>query len=156
MIAPSDETVEDIDASTQASVVTLVQPQAASSLPFGVVAMPGRSTISNDLTIIGQGVIIVSNGRLQIDGNIFGDIIGSDLTISSEGSVTGKVSAERVNVFGRVTGEIRAMTLILHPTAQVQADILHQTLEIAEGAQFDGGVRRCRDVAELKLKFDVA
>jgi cytoskeletal protein CcmA (bactofilin family) len=156
MIAPSDDTVEGTDASTQISVVTLVESKAASSLPFGVVATLGRSTISNDLTIIGQGVRIVSKARLQIDGNIFGDIIGSDLTIGSEGSVTGLVSAERINVFGRVIGEIRAMTVILHPTSQVRADLLHQTLEIAEGAQFDGCVRRCRDIADLKPNFDVA
>jgi cytoskeletal protein CcmA (bactofilin family) len=70
--------------------------------------------------------------------------------------VTGSVSAERVNVFGHVNVEIRATTLILHPTAQVQADIVHQTLGIAEGAHFDGRVRRCRDVAELNPNLDVA
>jgi cytoskeletal protein CcmA (bactofilin family) len=121
-----------------------------------MVATLGRTTISKDLTIIGQGVRIISKARLQIDGNIFGDISGSDLTIGSEGSVTGLVSAERINVFGCVIGEIRAMTVILHPTAQVQADLLHQTLEIAEGAQFDGRVRRCRDIAEITPNFDVA
>jgi cytoskeletal protein CcmA (bactofilin family) len=66
------------------------------------------------------------------------------------------VSAQRVNVFGRVGGEIRAVILILHPTAQVQADVVHQTLEIAEGAHFEGRVRRCWDVAELTPNFDVA
>ena len=156
MIAPSDDTVETTDAPTQTSIVSPVPPRSASSLPFGVVATPGRSTIGNDLTIMGQGVRIVSRGRLQIDGDILGDITGSDLTIGSEGSVTGTVSAKRVNVFGRVNGEIRAVTLILHPTAQVQAVVVYQTLEIAEGAHFGGRVRRCRDVAELKPNLDVA
>jgi cytoskeletal protein CcmA (bactofilin family) len=104
---------------------------------------------------MGQGVRIISKGRLQIDGNILGDIIVSDLTISADGSVIGTVSAERVNVFGRVKGEIRAGIVVLHPTARVAADILHQTLEIAEGAYFDGRVRRCRDVADLRPNLDL-
>ena len=153
-IATSENDGEIVDAPTQTSGVSILQPRPASSLPFGVVATPGKSTIGNDLTIIGQGVRIISKGRLQIDGDIFGDINGSALTISADGSVIGTVSAERVNVFGRVKGEIRAGTVILHPTARVEADILHQTLEIAEGACFDGRVRRVRDVGELKPRFD--
>ena len=156
MISPSDNTTEATIATTQTSVMSLVPPRSESPLPFGVLATSGRSTIGNDLTIIGQGVRIVSQGRLQIDGAIFGDITCSDLTIGPQGSVTGTLSASRVNVFGCVKGAIRAMTLILCPTARVQADIVHQTLEIAEGAHFDGRVRRCRDVAELKPNFDVA
>lgn len=156
MIPPSDTTTEATAATTHTSVLSLVPPRSESPLPFGVIATSGRSTIGNDLTIIGQGVRIVSQGRLQIDGAIFGDITCSDLTIGPQGTVTGTVSATRVNVFGCVKGEIRAMTLVLHPTAQVQADIVHQTVEIAEGAHFDGRVRRCRDVAELKPNFDVA
>ena len=154
-IATSENSGEMLDAPTQTSVVSLVQPRPASSLPFGVAATPGKSTIGNDLTIIGQSVRIISKGRLQIDGDIFGDIIGSDLTISADGSVTGTVSAERVNVFGRVEGQIRAMTVIVHPTAHVEADILHQTLEIAEGAHFEGSVRKCRDVADLQPDFSM-
>jgi len=154
MIATSENEGEATDAPTQTSV-SLLQPRPDSSLPFGVAATPGSSTIGNDLTIFGQGVRIVAKGRLQIDGDILGDITGSDLTIGADGSVTGTVSAERVNVFGRVKGEIRAVTLILHPTAHVQADILHQTLEIAAGAYFDGRVRRSRDAAELRPDLDV-
>ncbi len=155
MIATSENDAEIADAPTQTSVVSALQPRAASSFPFGIAATPGRSAIGKDLTIFGQGVRIISKGRLQIDGDIHADIIGNDLTISVDGSVTGTVSAERVNVFGRVKGAIHAVTLILHPTADVEADILHQTLEIAEGANFDGRVRRCRDVADLKRKIDL-
>jgi cytoskeletal protein CcmA (bactofilin family) len=116
-----------------------------------------KSTIGNGLTITGQGARIISKGRLEIDGKIFGDIIGSDLTNSADGSVFfGTVSAERVNVFGRVKGEIRARAIILHPTAQVEADILHRTLEVAEGAHFEGRVSRVRDVADVRPILELA
>jgi cytoskeletal protein CcmA (bactofilin family) len=155
MSAPSDDAVNGTGAATQTDVVCVLKPGSASALPVEISSTQRRSTIGNDLTIFGQGVRIKFEHGLHIDGDIFGDISGSDLTISSEGSVTGTVSAERVNVFGRIKGEIRAVTLILHPTAHVEADVLHQTLEIAEGAYFDGRVRRCRDVAELKRHIDV-
>jgi cytoskeletal protein CcmA (bactofilin family) len=154
-IATSENEGEIVDTPTQTNVVSILQPRPASSLPFGVVATPGKSTIGNGLTIIGQGVRIISKGRLQIDGDIFGDLIGSDLTISADGSVIGTVSAERVNVFGRVKGEIRAGTVVLHPTARVEGGILYQRLEIADGAYFDGRVRRCRDVADLRPNLDL-
>ena len=59
-------------------------------------------------------------------------------------------------MFGRVEGQIRAVAVIVHPTAHVEADILYQTLEVAEGAYFDGRVRRCRDVADLRPNLDLA
>jgi cytoskeletal protein CcmA (bactofilin family) len=46
------------------------------------------------------------------------------------------------------------MTVILHPSAQVDADILHDKLEVAEGAYIEGRVRKSRDTDELKLNLD--
>ena len=45
--------------------------------------------------------------------------------------------------------------MILHPTAEVEGDIFHQTLSISEGAQFDGRVRRAKDAEELRPNLDV-
>jgi cytoskeletal protein CcmA (bactofilin family) len=44
----------------------------------------------------------------------------------------------------------------LHPTAQVDGDIYHQTLSISEGAIFDGRVRRPKDPSELQPILDPA
>ena len=61
----------------------------------------------------------------------------------------GTVCAETIEVSGEVRGSIRAVTVALHETAKVEADIMHQTLSISEGAQFDGGVNRPKDTSEL-------
>ncbi|MGE5267078.1 MAG: bactofilin family protein [Deltaproteobacteria bacterium] len=114
----------------------------------------GTSTIGTDLTILGQGITIISKNRLQIDGDIYGDVAAKELIISADGSVIGNVSAERVDVHGGVKGAIRAMTVVLHPSAQVEADIIHENLEIAEGAYLEGRVRRPRDAEELKPNLD--
>ena len=129
-------------------------PRLSSLSPFGPAATIGTSVIGTDLTILGQGVTIISKNRLQIEGDIYADVTGKEVIIGPEGSVIGNVSAERIDVHGGVKGGIRAMTVVLHPSAQVDADILHQNLEIAEGAYLEGRVRKSRDADELKPNLD--
>jgi cytoskeletal protein CcmA (bactofilin family) len=116
----------------------------------------GSSVIGTDLAIIGEKITIISQNRLQIDGDIRGDVNGKQVIIGEDGSVVGTVSAETIEVRGGVRGAIKARTVTLHPTAQVEGDILHQTLAISEGAQFDGRVRRPKDMTELDPQLDPA
>lgn len=112
------------------------------------------SVIGTDLTILGDSITIISQNRLQIDGDIRGDVSGKQVTIGSAGSVTGTVSAEQIEVLGGVQGAIRARSVVLHPSSRVDGEIVHETLSISEGAQFDGRVRRSRDVSELAPNLD--
>jgi len=112
------------------------------------------SVIGTDLTILGEKITIISQNRLQIDGDIHGDVTGKQVTIGAQGSVTGTISAERIEVLGGVRGAIRARLVTLHPTSQVDGEIVHETLSISEGAHFDGRVRRSRDANELTPKLD--
>lgn len=115
----------------------------------------GSSIIGTDLTILGDKITIISQNRVQIDGDVRGDINGRQVIIGDEGSVIGTVCAESIEVRGGVRGAIKAQTVTLHPTAVVEGDITHQTLAISEGAQFDGRVRRSKDGNELKPNLDV-
>jgi cytoskeletal protein CcmA (bactofilin family) len=125
--------------------------------PFGAASAPsmGASVIGTDLTILGEKITIISQNRLQIDGDVRGDINGKQVVIGEDGSVIGTVSAEAIEVRGGVRGAIRAQNVTLQPTAVVDGDIFHMTLSIAEGAQFDGRVKRARDAAELKPNLNV-
>lgn len=116
----------------------------------------GTSVIGTDLTIMGEKITIISQNKLTIDGDVHGDIHGRQVVIGEEGSVIGTVNAEAIEVHGGVKGAIRAATVTLHPTAQVEGDVTHKTLAISEGAQFDGRVRRAKDAAELKPNLDVS
>lgn len=116
----------------------------------------GDSVIGTDLTILGEKITIISQNRLQIDGDIRGDVNGRQVIIGEDGSVVGTVSADVIEVRGGVRGAIKASTVTLHPTAQVDGEIMHQTLAISEGAQFDGRVRRAKDPNELKPVLDAA
>jgi cytoskeletal protein CcmA (bactofilin family) len=113
-----------------------------------------KSVISNDLKIIGQGLKIISQGTLQVDGEVEGDVAGSEVIIGEQGKVTGTVAAERVIVRGKISGVIRGMTVALQASARVEGDIHHMSLAIEQGAEFDGRCRRPQDPSELKIDLD--
>lgn len=123
-------------------------------LPPKAAEAAAPSLISRDLTIVGQQLTIITKGVLQVDGNIQGDLRGQEIIIGDHGRVTGTIAAEKVQVRGAVSGAIRGQSVMLHPTARVDGDIHHQTLSIAEGASFDGNVRRPKDLAELTPELD--
>jgi cytoskeletal protein CcmA (bactofilin family) len=125
------------------------QPQARPTLSEG-----GKSIISNDLKIIGQGLKIISRGVLQVDGEVEGDVAGAEVIIGDQGKVTGTVAAERVIVRGRTSGVIRAMTVALQASARVEGDIHHMSLTIEQGAEFDGRCRRPADASELRVDLE--
>ena len=114
----------------------------------------GKSVISNDLKIIGQGLRIISRGTLQVDGEVEGDVAGKEIIIGEMGQVTGTVAAERVIVRGRITGAIRSVTVALQSSARVEGDIHHMSLSIEQGAEFDGRCRRPSNASELALDLD--
>ncbi len=132
-------------------------PQASNgrASPFGAASVMGTSVIGTDLTILGEKITIISQNKLQIDGDVRGDVTGKQVVIGEDGSVIGTVCAEQIEVKGGVRGAIKAHSVTLHPTSQVEGDIFHQTLSISEGAQFDGRVRRAKDTAEITPNLDV-
>ena len=116
----------------------------------------GKSIISNDLKIIGQGLKIISQGTLQVDGEIEGDVGGSEVIIGEKGKVTGTVAAERVIVRGQISGVIRGVSVTLQSSSRVEGDIHHMSLAIEQGAEFDGRCRRPADANELSLNLEVS
>ncbi len=95
------------------------------------------SIINPDLKIVGH---LKSNGAIQIDGTIEGDIDVPLLTVGEQGKVDGSTVAETVRIFGTVNGRVRAKTVRLGASAKVTADITHESLAIEAGAYFEGKV----------------
>ncbi len=130
-------------------------PRAGAS-PFAPAASPqtGVSVIGTDLTILGDKITIISQNKLQVDGQVRGDVHGKEILVSKGGSVTGKVWAEKIDVRGAVDGSIVAVAITLHDLAKVGGDIMHQKLSISEGAEFDGRVQRVKDTSQLMPLLD--
>ena len=97
-------------------------------------------------SIIGKGLIVrgdlASDGDIQIDGTVEGDVSSAKLTIGEAGAVNGTVVAEHVVIAGAVTGEIRSKTVAMAHTARVRGDISVDSLAIEAGAQFEGICKR--------------
>jgi cytoskeletal protein CcmA (bactofilin family) len=132
------------------NVSTQPQRRAAAGEPGA------KSVIGNDLKIIGQGLKIISQGTLQVDGEIEGDVGGSEVIIGEKGKVTGTVAAERVIVRGQISGVIRGVSVTLQSSSRVEGDIHHMSLAIEQGAEFDGRCRRPSDTNELNLNLEVS
>lgn len=95
--------------------------------------------ISADLRVDGD---ITSDGEIHIDGAVNGDVKGSTLSIGHGGTITGSVTADKVLVRGRVTGQIKSRVVTLTRTARVSGDVMHETLAIEPGARLEGTCRR--------------
>lgn len=100
------------------------------------------SIICGDMAVNGS---ISSEGALQIDGLVDGDVSAADITIGAGGKVIGEVKADAVKVKGEVRGSIRARKIELETGAKVQGDILHTTLSIQPNALFEGQVKHDED-----------
>lgn len=102
----------------------------------------GPSIISADVKMKGT---VTSQGELQIDGVIEGDVRASALTIGESGAVKGEVIAESVIVRGSVEGCIRGRKVQLCQGAKVHGDIFHASLAIEPNAVFEGAVKHAQD-----------
>ncbi len=114
------------------------------------------SVIGSDLTILGENINIVSSDSLQIDGEVHGDVSGKNVNIGAGGMVIGTICAESVEIDGGVRGTVRAKEVRLNKDAKVSGDLVHLTLIVSQGAEFEGSVHRPDDVAELKPNLEAA
>ena len=100
-------------------------------------AMP--TILARDLRVVGN---LHSDGDIQVDGAVEGDIRTGKLTIGESGRVRGAVEAETVTVAGALNGSIKGRTVSLLRSARVVADIVQEQLSIEAGAAFEGSSRR--------------
>lgn len=104
------------------------------------------SIISEDLTITGN---LISQGEIQIDGTVKGDINSKDLLVGETALIEGQIVAESIRVHGKVVGQIKALNVSLAKSAHVVGDILHDNLSIETGAFLEG---HCKRLAEGEFK----
>lgn len=97
------------------------------------------SVIAEGMHVLGN---IVSDGTLDIDGKIDGNVRGQTITIRPNGAIRGDVMAETVHVHGAVDGLIKAKHVMLYADARVSGTIMHESLQIEDGAFVDGKFKR--------------
>lgn len=107
------------------------------------------SILSANLKIVGN---LVTDGEMQIDGTVNGDVSCGALTIGEGATVVGEVTAETIVVHGKIEGRIKAKRVQLSKTARVTGDIWHDSLSIDAGAYLDGHCRRNEGESGHNLK----
>lgn len=110
-----------------------------------VVKSTPPSIISADLRIVGD---LSSDGEIQVDGAVDGDIRTHSLLVGETAQIKGEIVAESVHVHGTINGQIKAKAVNLAKTAHVVGDILHEDLAIETGAFLEGHCKRLPEKQE--------
>lgn len=97
------------------------------------------SIISADLKIVGD---LNSEGEIQVDGFVDGDIRTKTLLVGETAMIKGEIVAEKVFIHGSINGQVKARDVNLAKTAHVVGDILYENLSIETGAFLEGHCKR--------------
>jgi cytoskeletal protein CcmA (bactofilin family) len=108
----------------------------------GTPSHSGPSIVAQDVTIEGN---ITAAGELHIDGTVFGSVRAKSCVIDMNGFVQGELVAEEIFIRGRVMGPIRGLHVNLYAGAQVEGDILNETISIENGANIYGMISRAEN-----------
>lgn len=116
--------------------------------PVGQDKTAPLSVLSPNLKVVGN---LESEGDIQIDGQVDGDIRTVKLTVGKSAVINGSIYGDEIRIAGTVNGEITARVVILLDSAKVTGDINHDSLSIEAGAYVQGLCKRV-DVEVLKPK----
>lgn len=108
------------------------------------------SIISNNLNVVGN---LKTEGEVQVDGMIEGDVTGRALVIGERARVHGEIVADDVVIRGNTEGRIRARRVQLTKSAKVIGVILHESLSIEAGAYVEGQLKRLEKRGEPKINL---
>ncbi|HEX5998410.1 MAG TPA: polymer-forming cytoskeletal protein [Hyphomicrobiaceae bacterium] len=97
-----------------------------------------QSVIDISLTIVGD---LDTEGDVRLDGRVCGNVRCAQLIVDKDASITGGIVATEAIIRGRIMGTIRANTVVIQGSAQVESEITYGSLAIDDGASFEGAVR---------------
>ncbi len=101
-----------------------------------------RSVLASDLRITGE---ISSTGHVEILGEVDGNVSARGVILGTEGRLNGQISAETVEVKGKLEGKVNTVDFALRASSVVAADVTYKTLVIDSGAQIEGRFTLARD-----------
>ncbi len=104
------------------------------------------SILSGNLRVTGS---LVTEGDIQIDGIVEGDVTSGSVTVGSSGRVSGEIKADTARILGRVQGRIQARSVMLMSTAHVEGDVHHETISIENGAKIEGRYGPIKPAADV-------
>ena len=101
-------------------------------------------------TLVGQGTQItgdlVFSGGLHVDGTIKGNVVAEEgttalLILSEFGRIEGEVTVPNMVLNGEIVGDVFGSTRVeLAPKARVKGSVYYNLIEMAIGAEVNGGL----------------
>ena len=101
-------------------------------------------------TLVGQGTEITGNlvfsGGLHVDGTIKGNVVAEEgstalLILSEFGRIEGEVTVPNMVLNGEIVGDVFGSTRVeLAPKARVTGSVYYNLIEMAIGAEVNGGL----------------
>jgi cytoskeletal protein CcmA (bactofilin family) len=125
---------------------TKIHPTAEPSKPSSRKSGNIPSIISSDMKILGN---IISDGVVDIDGVVEGNVKCHTATVRNNGHIKGDVIAESVQVYGKIQGLIKARNVHFFNGCRAEGVIMHESITIEDGAFVDGRFKRSE-----KLELD--
>ena len=111
-------------------------------------AAKGTTMPDSPLTVISQNLKVTgtleTDGDVQIDGAIDGDIRCSKISIGQSGRVKGSIVADSLTIHGCAEDKLEARSISISASAQVSGDLLHESVAIEPGAQVEGTFSRMK------------
>ena len=104
----------------------------------------------NNTSIISKGLLLkgnlVSDGLLEVEGQIDGNVKGNEITIRETGSITGKLVANVVNIKGNFEGVIRSQKINISGKAVIKGTLEYVALCVEDGASIIGDLKRMDEI----------
>jgi len=99
----------------------------------------GGKTVDHAPSILSAGLTIDgdlnSEGELQIDCVIRGNVTAPAVVIGTQGSVTGNVTAQDVTILGHVYGDIKAGDIRCSSGSRISGNVHYGSINVEPGAR---------------------
>ena len=104
----------------------------------------------NNTSIISKGLVLkgnlVSDGLLEVEGKINGNVKGNEITIRETGSVSGKIIANVLNIKGNFEGIIKSQKINISGKATIKGTLEYVALCVEDGASIIGDLKRMEEI----------
>jgi cytoskeletal protein CcmA (bactofilin family) len=115
-------------------------------------------------TLVGQGTQITGDlmfsGGLHVDGTIKGNVVAEEgttalLILSEFGRIEGEVTVPNMVLNGEIVGDVFGSTRVeLAPKARVKGSVYYNLIEMAIGAEVNGGLVHQPDGGKLPKRLE--
>ena len=101
-----------------------------------------KSVFADDLHIKGN---VTSKGDVQLNGVVNGEISARTLWLEKDSSIKGSATAKKVILGGTIDCNVYGDSVKLKSSANVQSEVMSNSLSVDEEAYFDGTSNRVED-----------